>query len=437
MFITLYLDFKFFEMLQPKNNNKNAIIIIGGLFFVFGFITWLNGPLITYVKLAFGLDTDSKAFMVTTAFYMAYFFLALPSSWILEKTGMKKGMGIGLMVMAIGTFLFGQYATHRNYPMSLVGLFVIGSGLSLLQTASNPYISIIGPIETAARRISIVGLCNKVAGIISPIVLSAFVLKGINELELRVHNAPDELTRETILNQFAKNIYVPYIIMSVLLLVVALLVMKSSLPEITSSESNKQADLKAGAKEKTGIFNFPHLWLGALCIFVYVGVEVMAGDAIGTYGKGFNIPTDQTKYFTSYTLAAMMVGYLIGLAVIPKYITQEVALKYSAVLGILFTLGAFFTVGYVSVAFVAALGLANALMWPAIFPMAIKGLGKFTEKGSAILIMGIAGGAVIPKLFASLKEQYHFQSVFAFLMIPCYLYILYYALRGHKAGTLK
>ncbi len=215
MFITLYLDFKFFEMLQPKNNNKNAIIIIGGLFFVFGFITWLNGPLITYVKLAFGLDTDSKAFMVTTAFYMAYFFLALPSSWILEKTGMKKGMGIGLMVMAIGTFLFGQYATHRNYPMSLVGLFVIGSGLSLLQTASNPYISIIGPIETAARRISIVGLCNKVAGIISPIVLSAFVLKGINELELRVHNAPDELTRETILNQFAKNIYVPYIIMSV------------------------------------------------------------------------------------------------------------------------------------------------------------------------------------------------------------------------------
>lgn len=424
-------------MLQTQNNNKNAIIIIGGLFFVFGFITWLNGPLITYVKLAFGLDTDSKAFMVTTAFYMAYFFLALPSSWILEKTGMKKGMGIGLMVMAIGTFLFGQFATHRNYPMSLVGLFVIGSGLSLLQTASNPYISIIGPIETAARRISIVGLCNKVAGIISPIVLSAFVLKGINELELRVHNAPDELTRETILNQFAKNIYVPYIIMSVLLLIVALLVMKSSLPEITSSESNKQAELKIGAKEKTGILNFPHLWLGALCIFVYVGVEVMAGDAIGTYGKGFNIPTDQTKYFTSYTLAAMMVGYLIGLSVIPKYITQEVALKYSAVLGILFTFGAFFTQGYVSVAFVAALGLANALMWPAIFPMAIKGLGKFTEKGSAILIMGIAGGAIIPKLFASLKEHFNFQTVFLFLMVPCYLYILYYALKGHKVGILK
>jgi glucose/galactose transporter len=424
-------------MLQTQNNNKNAIVIIGGLFFIFGFVTWLNGPLITYVKLAFGLDTDSKAFMVTTAFYMAYFFLALPSSWILEKTGMKKGMGLGLLVMAVGTFLFGQYATHRNYSMSLIGLFVIGSGLSLLQTASNPYISIIGPIETAARRISIVGLCNKVAGIISPIVLSAFVLKGIGGLEQKVIDAPDQLTKDSILNEFAKSIYLPYIIMAVVLVVIALLVMRSSLPEIKSSESNKQTETAIGAKQKSSIFNFPHLWLGALCIFVYVGVEVMAGDAIGTYGKGFHIPTDETKYFTSYTLAAMMLGYIIGLITIPKYLKQETALKYSAVLGILFTLGAYFTHGYVSVAFVAALGLANALMWPAIFPMAIKGLGKFTEKGSAILIMGIAGGAIIPKIFASLKEDYDFQLVFCLLMIPCYLYILYFAIKGYKAGQIK
>lgn len=424
-------------MLQNQNNNKNAIVIIGGLFFVFGFVTWLNGPLITYVKLAFGLDTDSKAFMVTTAFYMAYFFLALPSSWILEKTGMKKGMALGLMVMAVGTFLFGQYATHRNYTMSLVGLFVIGSGLSLLQTASNPYISIIGPIETAARRISIVGLCNKVAGIISPIVLSAFVLKGVNKLEQRVIDAPDQVTKDAILNDFAKNIYVPYIIMAIALLLIAMLVMRSSLPEIKSSESNKQVEVAADAKQKTSIFNFPHLWLGALCIFVYVGVEVMAGDAIGTYGKGFNIPTDQTKYYTSYTLAAMMLGYIMGLLTIPKYLTQELALKYSAILGIVFTIGAFLTQGYVSVAFVAALGFANALMWPAIFPMAIKGLGRFTEKGSAILIMGIAGGAIIPKLFASLKEHYDFQLVFLCLMIPCYIYILYYAVKGYRVGERK
>ena len=421
-------------MQQTSKNNSNAIVIIGILFFVFGFVTWLNGPLITYVKLAFGLDTDSKAFLVTTAFYMAYFFLALPSSWVLEKTGMKKGMAMALMVMAIGTFLFGQFATHRNYPMSLLGLFIIGSGLSLLQTASNPYISIIGPIESAAQRISIVGICNKVAGIISPIILSTFVLKGIGELEGKVKAAADEQTKNAILNEFASNIYTPYIIMSVVLVLLGFWILRSSLPEIKSAEANVQAATNDGEKEKSSLFQFPHLWLGAVCIFFYVGVEVMAGDAIGTYGKGFGISTDYTKYFTSFTLAAMLLGYVIGLFTIPKYLSQQTALKVSAILGIIFTAAAYVTHGYVSVGFVAALGLANALMWPAIFPMAISGLGRFTEKGSAILIMGIAGGAIIPKAFASLKETYNFQLVFFALMIPCYLYILYYALKGHKAG---
>lgn len=414
--------------------NSNAIVIIGILFFVFGFVTWLNGPLITYVKLAFGLDTDSKAFLVTTAFYMAYFFLALPSSWVLEKTGMKKGMAMALLVMATGTFLFGQFATHRNYPMSLLGLFVIGSGLSLLQTASNPYISIIGPIESAAQRISIVGICNKVAGIISPIVLSSFVLKGINQLEGKVNAAPDEAEKNAILSDFASKIYTPYVVMAVILVLLGFWILKSGLPEIKSAEANVQAVPTDASTQKTSLFQFPHLWLGALCIFFYVGVEVMAGDAIGTYGKGFGISTDYTKYFTSFTLGAMLVGYVIGLFTIPKYISQQTALKISAILGIAFTLFAFFTTGYLSVGFVAVLGLANALMWPAIFPMAIAGLGKFTEKGSAILIMGIAGGAIIPKAFASLKEHYNFQAVFCALMIPCYLYILFYAVKGSKAG---
>lgn len=418
-----------------KQNNRSAIIIIGILFFVFGFVTWLNGPLITYVKLAFGLDTDSKAFLVTTAFYMAYFFLALPSSWVLEKTGMKKGMAIALVVMAIGTFLFGHFATQRDYPMSLLGLFIIGSGLSLLQTASNPYISIIGPIESAAQRISIVGICNKVAGIISPIILSAFVLKGVNELEGQVLAAPDQQTKDTILIEFASKIYTPYVIMAVVLVLLGFWILKSSLPEIKSAEANVQPVGADASKQKTSLFQFPHLWLGALCIFFYVGAEVMAGDAIGTYGKGFGISTDYTKYFTSITLGAMLLGYVIGLFTIPKYLSQQSALKISAILGIVFTFAAYLTKGYISVGFVAALGLANALMWPAIFPMAIRGLGRFTEKGSAILIMGIAGGAIIPKAFASLKEMYDFQLVFCALMIPCYLYILYYALKGFKAGT--
>ncbi|HSD73233.1 MAG TPA: sugar MFS transporter [Steroidobacteraceae bacterium] len=417
---------------QAGRQYVTSIVIIGVLFFVFGFVTWVNGPLITFVKLAFDLDTDAKAFLVTTAFYMSYFFLALPSSWVLERTGMKKGMALGLLVMAAGSFLFGTYATERHYPAALLGLFVIGSGLALLQTASNPYISIIGPIESAARRISIMGICNKAAGILSPIVLGAFVLHGIDELEGMVSAAGSAAERDAILNEFASKVYLPYLVMAGILVLLAIWIIKSPLPEIRAAEANPPA--AGGGEPKSSLFHHPHLWLGALCIFVYVGVEVLAGDAIGTYGKGFGIPTDETKYFTALTLTGMLLGYVVGVITIPRLISQEQGLGMSAVLGILFAIAAYLTTGYVSVGFVAALGLANALMWPAIFPLAIRNLGRLTEKGSAILIMGIAGGAILPNIFATLKEHFDFQAVFLAIAVPCYLYILYYALKGHRAG---
>ena len=190
----------------------------------------------------------------------------------------------------------------------------------------------------------------------------------------------------------------------------------------------------ASARDDKTIFGFPHLWLGVLCLFLYVGVEVMAGDAIGTYGRGFDLPLDETKFFTAFTLAAMLIGYLVGLVAIPRFISQERYLAVSAVLGILFSFAALVTHGYVSVGFVAALGFANAMMWPAIFPLAIRGLGRYTELGSAFLIMGIAGGAIIPQLFAHLKDHYDFQIVFCALMVPAYLYIFYYAVSGYAAG---
>ena len=411
---------------------KTSVAIIGALFFIFGFVTWLNGPLITFVKLAFDLDTDGKAFWVTTAFYMAYFFLALPASWILERTGLKKGMALGLLVMAGGTFLFGQAATARHYAPALAGLFIVGSGLSLLQTASNPYISIVGPIESAAQRISIMGICNKLAGILSPLVFGAVVLKDVGKLEEAVGAAGSPEAKDRILDTFAAAVYAPYMAMAVILVLLAVWIARSPLPELKVAEVN--ADAAADAAAKHSIFQFPFLLLGACCLFLYVGVEVMAGDAIGTYGKGFHLPTDQTKFFTSYTLVAMLVGYLVGLVAIPRWMSQSLALKGSAVLGILFTLAAFLTKGYVSVAFVAALGLANALMWPAIWPLAIEGLGRFTERGSALLIMGIAGGAVLPRLFAELKESYDFQLVFCAIMLPCYLFIWFYAQRGWRIG---
>lgn len=409
-----------------------SIAIIGALFFIFGFVTWLNGPLITFAQLAFDLN-EVNAFLILTAFFLSYFFLAIPSSWILRFTGMKKGLALGLFVMALGAVLFGEFTSQRWYPGALSGVFVIGAGLALLQTAVNPYISILGPIESAAQRIAIMGICNKVAGMLAPIVIGVLVMQGIGDLSAQVA-AADEATKQQLLNDFAAKIHLPYLVMAGLLALLAVGVLFSPLPEINPATANAVPVSAANVQQKRSIFQFPHLWLGALCIFTYVGVEVMAGDAIGTYGNAFGLPLDQTKFLTSFTLGAMLAGYIIGLLVIPKFISQENYLKWSAVLGAVLVVLAFLTEGYVSVGCVAALGFANAMMWPAIFPLAIKGLGRFTEIGSALLVMGIAGGAIIPRLFAVLKQDYDFQWVFLLLMLPCYLYILYFATRGHRAG---
>jgi glucose/galactose transporter len=417
-----------------QNNSSRyvlSITIIGVLFFIFGFVTWLNGTLIPFLKLACDLRSDAQALLVTFAFYIAYFFLAIPSSFILGKTGYKKGMSLGLLIMAFGALLFIPAAMARNFWLFLGGLFILGMGLALLQTASNPYIAIIGPIESAAKRISIMGICNKVAGALSPVILSSIVLKGASEIEAKVA-AADSVMRADLLQQLSHRVIAPYAAMAVVLALLALMIRLSPLPEI--EPQGEAASDNVGAAARTSILQFPHLLLGVVCIFVYVGAEVMAGDVIVIYGKALGMSLDATKNLTAYTLWSMVVGYIIGVATIPKYIKQETALKLSAVTGLVFTTLAFITHGYVSILFVALLGLANSLMWPAIFPMAIHGLGRFTKIGAALLIMGIAGGAIVPQVYARLKDVMSPQSAFFWSMLPCYLYILYYSMRGYRVG---
>ena len=417
---------------QTPAQQRTAIVIIGILFFCFGFVTWLNGTLIPFLKLACELDNDIQAFFVTSAFYLAYFFLALPSAKILEKIGYKKGMALGLFVMAIGSLVFIPAANSRSFPLFLIGLFTQGMGLALLQTASNPYISIVGPIESAAKRISIMGICNKLAGALSPLILSAVVLKNAQAIENNIATTTDKAAKDILLNELTQRIIPPYIIIAIALTILAFLIVKSSLPEITNPEDTQSS----GKVEKTSVFGFPHLILGVICIFFYVGVEVLAGDAIGTYGKAMGMSLDTTKYFTTLTLVAMLIGYIIGVFTIPKYLSQQKALLGSAILGILLCLVIYFTDGYVAIAGIALLGLANALMWPALWPMAIDGLGKFTQIGSAMLVMGIVGAAIIQPLYPALKLNFQFSNELAFFCcaFPAYIYILYYSLSGHKAG---
>jgi len=273
-----------------------SIAIVGGLFFILGFFTWLNGPLITFVQVAFEVS-EISAFLVLMVFYLSYFFLAMPAAWILRHTGMKKGLALSLVVMALGTVAFGQFATLRLFPGVLACLFVLGGGMALLQTSVNPYISILGPIDTAARRIAVMGICNKVAGVLAPLLLGALVLHGMGDLAEQV-NVADTITRDVLLGDFAGSIRNFYLVMCVILLFAALAIWFSPLPEIRADEANA-APNAAGGKARTSIFQFPHLWLGVVCLFLYVGVEVMAGDAIGTYGNAFGLPLDETKFFTS------------------------------------------------------------------------------------------------------------------------------------------
>jgi FHS family L-fucose permease-like MFS transporter len=424
-------------MQKTSKRSQSAIVIIGVLFFIFGFVTWLNSTLIQYLKLICELQNDLLAFLVTFAFYISYVFLAIPSALILQKTGYKNGMALGLFVMSLGFLLFVPAAHSRNFAIFLAGLFVQGMGLTLLQAASNPYISILGPLESAARRMSIMGICNKSAGGLVPLIMGAVILKNATALDNQIHTATDPIQKEALLSALAARIVLPYLIMAGVLIVLSVLINRSHLPEIKSELEEAPIDPNNKlAAPRTSVTQFPHLMLGVLCIFLYVGVEVLAGDGIGVFGKAIGMTLDKTKYFTTFTMFAMLAGYIVGIITIPKYISQSFALKVCSWLGLAFGTAILFTTGYTAITFVALLGLANSLMWPAIWPLALEGLGKFTKSGSALLVMGIAGAAIMPLIYPALKDNAHLPNNLAFcvVILPSYVYILYYAVSGHKAG---
>ena len=433
---------------SQKNNTLIPIIIIAGLFFIFGFVTWINGALIPFMKTINEL-TDAQSYLVASASYISFVVMALPASYIINKIGYKKGMSLGLIIMAFGALLFIPAANARTYWMFLTAIFIQGIGMTLLQTASNPYITILGPMESAAKRIAIMGIANKVAGGLGSLIFGAILLSGIDDIKEKLNVVGDE-EKASLLNTMADSVITPYIVMAIVLFILGILIRKAPLPNVEAAPID---DVKSGEKAKTSIFQFPHLWLGVLALFLYVGVEVVAGDTIIAYGISLNIPVEDAKFFTLFTLMAMVVTYALGVFLIPKYITQSFALKASAILGIILSFCIVFTTGFTSVLFVASLGIANALVWPAIWPLALTGLGKFTKTASALLIMAISGGAIIPPLYGALVDNKKEELIVAgvnevsalseaasfgyWIMLPCYLIILYYAFWGHKLGLKK
>lgn len=427
-----------------------SISIIGVLFFLFGFVTWLNGALIPFLQLACEL-TLADSLWVAFAFYISYFFMALPSSWILERIGFRNGMSLGLGVMALGALLFIPAAYDRSYALFLTGLFVLGTGLALLQTAVNPYVTIIGPLESAAKRISIMGICNKVAGVLAPILLLSLLLKDAGLLKSQLENITDSVVRSNLLDELASRMVFPYSLMSAFLILLTIMIRFAPLPEI-KPENIENSGHNDNTSHKS-IFKYPHLWLGVLALFFYVGVEVVAGDTLIAYGTSLGISMDSAKYFTSLMLIFMVIGYFLGVILIPKIISQKKALAICAVVGLSLTLAVvivpptlIINIPFIdlltlkpvkllvpfTVLFVAMLGLANSLVWPAIWPLALDGVGKYTKIGSALLIMAIAGGAILPLVYGKLSQLLHSTQQAYWIAFPCYAVILFYAIWGHK-----
>ncbi len=391
------------------------VLIMAALFFSIGFVTWLNGPLITFVQVAFSLS-DVASFLVPVCFYLAYFVFPLPATALARRIGLRRGLIAALAVMAAGTALFGECVNDRWYAGALSGLTVIGAGLSLLQITINPYVSLLGDHERAAQRIAIMGIANKFAGIVAPALFAIIVMPGVGDVAASIRSTPAGPARDAILTQFTHAVHIPYQVMAGLLVLLAVLVARARLPEI---------EMQSPVQTGTGTCGTHPLWLmtGVFAMFLYVGVEVMAGDAIGFYGRSFGLSLDVTKYLTTVTLASMMAGYIVGMMIVPRLVSQERYMLISCLMGIILCFMAMMTPGMIPVLCVALLGFANAMIMPALFPVVLAEAGSGGAGATAFLVMAFSGGAVLPQLFVHLAPSLGTSPAFMTLVIPSYLFI--------------
>lgn len=417
-----------------------AIAIVGMMFFIFGFVSWVNAILIPYFRIACEL-TNFQSYLVTFAFYIAYLVMSIPASFVLKRAGFKKGIMYGFFCMATGAMLFVPAALIRTYWFFLIGLFSIGTGLTILQAAANPYITIVGPIESAAKRISIMGICNKFAGIIAPLIFAAIILKSSDSVIFEQLNvgAFSEAEKDVVLDGLIRRVIWPYSILSIFLFAVGIFIRYSVLPEINQEEENKEVETDDG-KSHTSILQFPYLLMGAVAMFLHVGTQVIAIDTIIGYANSMYMDLLEAKVFPSYTLTATICGYIMGIILIPKYLSQKRAFQICCTLGLIFSLGVVLSNMQVSflghdanfsIWFLVLLGFPNSLIYAGIWPLSIRGLGRFTKIGSSLLIMGLCGNAILPLIYGHFADLFSVKQAY-WVLIPCYLYLMFFSLYGHK-----
>lgn len=424
---------------KPQNSWATiiSIAIIGLMFFIFGFTTWINAILIPYFKISCELN-NVQSLLVAFAFYIAYLVMAIPAAHLLEKVGFKKGIMIGFWIMALGALIFVPAALTRTYGIFLIGLFSIGTGLAILQPAANTYITMIGSHERAAQRMSIMGVCNKTAGIIAPLLLAAAILRPTDTELFKQIPLMDEATRNAALDELIRRVIVPYSSMAVVLFGLGLMIRYSILPEIDTNKEN--AEVANANSGKTSIMQFPYLILGAVAIFLHVGSQVTGINTVIGYAQSLNLPLSEAKVFPSYILGVTMFGFLLGIVLIPKFINHLKVLRICTTSAIVLTLLFFIVRGQVtflghtanlSIWFLVILGLSNSLMWSTIWPLALNGLGRFTKMGGSIMIMGLCGSAIVPLIYGYFADLFNTHTAY-WVLLPCYIYLVYYAYYGYR-----
>ncbi len=404
--------------------------MLGCLFFIFGLVSWVNSILVPYFKVACELKSGVQTYLVTFSFYIAYLVMTIPASFLLRKVGYKRGTLIGLWVMAAGALMFWPAALTRTYGFFLLALFTIGTALAILQSVANPFVTIIGPHESAAKRISVMGICNKFAGIIAPLLFAALVIRPEDKVTMEQVEAGflAGSAKDMALDEMIRGVIVPYAILSVILFVFGILFYKSPIRDINPDMDNRTAETGEARKS---VWRYPYLVLGVIALFAHLGSQQISVSTIIGYAQGMGMSLEAAKVFPSYTLICILSGYLLGVIMIPKHITQQKALVVCTVTGLILSVLVLVLPQEASIWSLVLLGIPNSLIYAGIWPLAIRGLGKWTSMGSSLLVMALCGNAVLSLLYGYVSDHIGLQASY-WLLIPCFVYMVFYATYGFK-----
>lgn len=396
--------------MNKTRNYALPLAIIGSMFFIVGFALGINSYLIPLLQATLEVSSGMSYLLIASTF-CAFLLFSYPAAKIIGRIGYRRTMSLSFALFAVAFSLFIPSAKGESLPLFIFASFLSGVANTVLQTAINPYVTIVGPMESGARRMSLMGICNSMAWAVAPVFLAAVIGKSIDEAALA-------------------DITTPFVIIIGIFVVLGILTLFAPLQEVKAAgEDEGETEDCPYAAGKTSIWQFPHLILGALAMFFYTGVETLALSSVVDYAAYLHLPNPQI--YALWPSIGMAVGYVLGIIFIPRFISQVKALRICCWLAVIGTLLIVLTPSDVSIWCVAFIALACSLMNPAIWPLAIMDLGRFTKVGSSLVVASFGGGALIPLIFGFLKDGIGNQAAY-WICLPCYLFIFYYAYVGYR-----